>query len=176
MRRRGPTRDRLEARAGVRLLIAAVGRLKSGPEADLVSDYVERTRRLGRGMGFSEVAVVEIEAPKALAGAPRRARESELLLAAAPRDARLAALDEHGEIFSSEEFARLLERWRDGGAAAAAFLIGGADGHGEELATRSERRIAFGRATFPHLLVRAMLAEQIYRAMTILAGHPYHRA
>lgn len=159
----------------MRVLIAAVGRLKSGAEADLVADYVGRAGRLGKGLGFSGVAVAEVEAPSAFAGAARRAREGELLLAAVPRDARLAALDEKGELLSSEEFAGLLARWRDGGAPAAAFLVGGADGHAEDLAARADRLVAFGRATFPHLLVRAMLAEQIYRAMTILAGHPYHR-
>lgn len=159
----------------MRLLIAAVGRLKSGPEAELVLDYVERARRLGRSIGFPDVAVVEIEAPKALAGETRRTRESELLLAATPAGASLAALDERGDLLTSDEFAGLLERWRDAAASSAAFLIGGADGHAETLGAKADRRIAFGRATFPHLLVRTMLAEQIYRAMTILAGHPYHR-
>lgn len=160
----------------MRLLIAAVGRLKSGAEADLVADYILRARRLGKGLGFGEVSVVEVEAPKGLDGEVRKSRESDLLLQAAPDGARLIALDEKGDLVSSEDLAKLLARWRDEGAAAAALFIGGADGLTEGLKAKADRRIAFGRATFPHLLVRAMVAEQTYRAMTILAGHPYHRA
>lgn len=160
----------------MRLLIAAVGRLNKGPEADLVVDYLERARGQGRTIGFSSVSCVEVEAPKGLAGAVRQTREGHLLLHSAPAVRRLVALDELGENLSSEAFARLLGAWRDQGAAATAFLIGGADGLAPEVREKADKLMAFGRATFPHLLVRAMLAEQIYRAMTILSGHPYHRA
>lgn len=160
----------------MRLVVAAIGRLKQGPEAEIVADYGARIKTAGRQIGFSDFAVAEAEAPKGLSGEARRKRESELLLAAAPDGAKRAVLDERGKDFSSEAFADLLAAWRDQGAGAAVFFIGGADGHGEAIRAQADITIAFGRATFPHLLVRAMLCEQIYRAMTILSGHPYHRA
>lgn len=160
----------------MRLLVAAVGRLKSGPEAGLVGDYAARIRAAGRPLGFKSFDVKEIEAPKSLDGAARRTQESALIAAAAAPGARRIALDERGEALSSETFARLLADWRDRGAVEAAFMIGGADGHDPAIRERADKLIAFGPATWPHMLVRAMLCEQIYRAMTILSGHPYHRA
>jgi 23S rRNA (pseudouridine1915-N3)-methyltransferase len=160
----------------MRLLIAAVGRLKAGAEADLVEDYATRIRASGRALGVGEFKIAEVEAPKGLAGAARQAREGELLLAATDPKARRAILDERGKDQSSESLAKLIAAWRDQGAPEIAFLIGGADGHAEPLRESADALIAFGRATWPHLLVRAMLCEQIYRAMTILSGHPYHRA
>ena len=157
----------------MRLAIAAAGRLRGGPEADLIDDYAVRIRSLGRGLGVSAFDIREIEAPKGLAGEKRQERESALLMEATP-DARRIALDERGDNLSSAEFARRIARLRDDGAGEIAFLIGGADGHHASL--KAEDRISFGRATFPHMLVRVMLAEQIYRALTILSGHPYHRA
>lgn len=160
----------------MRLVIAAVGRLKRGPEAVLVEEYLKRLRAVGRNLGFSSVAVSEIEAPRNLDGDPRRAREGELLLAAAPAGARLVALDEKGDSLSSSAFASRLAQWRDAGAPSAAFLVGGPDGHDEAVLKAAHARLAFGPATWPHMLVRAMLCEQLYRAMTILSGHPYHRS
>lgn len=157
----------------MRVAIAAAGRLRSGPEAALLDDYAARIRGLGRGLGVTAFDIREVEAPKGLAGEKRQERESALLMEATP-DARRIALDERGDILSSEDFARRIARLRDDGAGEAAFLIGGADGHHASLKT--DGRIAFGRATFPHMLVRVMVAEQIYRALTILSGHPYHRA
>lgn len=157
----------------MRLAIAAAGRLRSGPEADLIDDYAKRIRGLGRGLGFTAFDIREIEAPKGLAGEKRREREGALLWEATPQ-ARRIALDERGDNLSSEDLARRIALMRDEGAGEAAFLIGGADGHHPAL--KPDHRIAFGRATFPHMLVRVMLTEQIYRALTILSGHPYHRA
>lgn len=157
----------------MRLAIAAAGRLRGGPEAALIDDYAGRIRGLGRGLGVAAFDIREIEAPKGLAGEKRQERESALLIEATP-EARRIALDERGDNLSSEDLARRIARLRDDGAGEVAFLIGGADGHHPGLKT--DYRIAFGRATFPHMLVRVMLAEQIYRALTILSGHPYHRA
>ncbi|MEQ1930860.1 MAG: 23S rRNA (pseudouridine(1915)-N(3))-methyltransferase RlmH [Parvularculaceae bacterium] len=160
----------------MRIVIAAVGRIKSGPEFDLVEDYLGRARALGRNLGFSDVRLADVEAPKGLTGAVRQAREGELLLKSVPAGSRLIALDERGEAQDSAAFSKLLAKWRDEGASCAGALIGGADGLTAQVRERADKVLSFGRATFPHLLVRAMLAEQTYRAMTILSGHPYHRA
>ncbi|MEZ5894304.1 MAG: 23S rRNA (pseudouridine(1915)-N(3))-methyltransferase RlmH [Parvularculaceae bacterium] len=160
----------------MKIILAAVGKKRGGPEAALVEDYLDRAKGFGRRIGFSDIGLVEVEAPKALSGDVLKKREGELLLAALPPGAPLIALDERGENLSSEKFAALLAGHRDQGAGAAMFAIGGADGHGEELRSRAARLVSFGAATWPHMLVRAMLAEQLYRAMTILSGHPYHRA
>lgn len=158
----------------MRLKIAAVGRLKSGPESALVEDYAARIRAVGRGLGVTQFAIVEVEAPKGLDGEARRQKESAALIEATG-GARRLALDERGRALSSEEFAALLARWRDDGAPEIALLIGGADGHAPDLRESADGLLSFGKATWPHMLVRVMLCEQIYRAMTILSGHPYHR-
>ncbi|MEO1252332.1 MAG: 23S rRNA (pseudouridine(1915)-N(3))-methyltransferase RlmH [Pseudomonadota bacterium] len=158
-----------------RLLIAAVGKARTGPEAELTDDYLKRAAPLGARLGFKGPDLIEVDAPRGLSGPKRAAKEAELLLNAAG-EASLIALDETGRDMGSEAIAAMLSEMRDAGAPAIAFAIGGADGHGAPLIAKSARKIAFGKATWPHLLVRAMLAEQLYRAMTILAGHPYHRA
>ncbi|MEE8272998.1 MAG: 23S rRNA (pseudouridine(1915)-N(3))-methyltransferase RlmH, partial [Alphaproteobacteria bacterium] len=112
---------------------------------------------------------------KRLSGEALTRHEADLLLGAVPSGATVVALDEAGRDLSSGEFAVRLAGWRDGGVRDVAFLIGGADGHGEAVRGRADLTLAFGRATWPHLMVRAMLAEQVYRAQTILDGHPYHR-
>lgn len=159
----------------MRLSVAAIGRLRSGPELDLVEDYAARIRAAGRALGVTHFDIREFEAPKGISGPARRTRESALLAEASGEAARRVALDERGESLSSEEFARRIGRWRDDGAGEIAFLVGGADGHDPALVVDCDLVVAFGRATFPHMLVRVMLVEQIYRAMTILSGHPYHR-
>lgn len=160
----------------MRIVIAAIGRLKTGPEADLIAEYLQRARPMGRAIGFSEIAISESETTKGLSGPVRQAREGELLVKSLPAGARMVALDASGEALTSQAFATLLSGWRDQGAPAAALVIGGADGLADSVKKRAEKLFAFGRATFPHLLVRVMLVEQTYRAMTILSGHPYHRA
>lgn len=151
----------------MRLWLAAVGRLRAGPVRDLVDTYVGRSPW--------PVTVREVESRKRLAGEALRRAEAELLLAAVPEGARLVVLDEHGESLTSEAFAARLGAWRDAAVSDVAFLIGGADGHGEAVLRRADLRLALGAMTWPHMLVRAMVAEQIYRAQTILSGHPYHR-
>jgi len=152
----------------VKLTIAAVGRAGRGPERDLYEHYAGRIRW--------PLALREVEEKRKLPAAQLIVREGEMLLDAVPAKALLVALDRRGQVLDSEAFAERLRRWRDNAAGEIAFLIGGADGHGETLLKRSSLVVSFGAMTWPHLLARAMLAEQIYRAQQLLAGHPYHRA
>ena len=160
----------------MRLQIAAIGKLRSGPEADLIKDYLTRSQTMGRNLGFSGPEIAESEAPGNLPPAKRTLREGELLLKSVRKGERYIILDETGDNISSKKFASLLARYRDQGESGLTFLIGGADGHGEEIKRGAAQKISFGAATWPHLLVRVMLAEQVYRALTILSGHPYHRS
>lgn len=152
----------------MRLWIAAVGRLRAGPVKDVVEDYARRSPW--------PLRIREVEVRKRLSGPELKRAEAALLLEAVPPGARLVALDERGRDLSSEAFAERLGQWRDEGVGDLAFLIGGADGHDETIRERAALTVAFGRMTWPHMLARAMLAEQIYRAQTILEGHPYHRS
>lgn len=156
----------------MRVHIAAVGRLRAGPERALIDDYAMRFDRTGRALGLGPLTEHQVE-PKPGAG---MAAEAALLARAIPAGAAVAVLDERGRDMTSPELAALLARWRDGGRQDAVFLIGGADGLDPALRERADAAVAFGRAVWPHMLVRAMLAEQLYRAATILAGLPYHRA
>ena len=155
----------------MRILIAAVGRLRDGPEAALAADYVQRAAAHGRALGFKSVDLTEVE------GKPpgdMRA-EAAALFRATPDDARKVLLDERGGEWASRQLAEKLARWRDDGVGSATFWIGGADGAAQSLKDQADEKLAFGRQTWPHKLVRVMLAEQIYRAITILAKTPYHR-
>ena len=154
----------------MRLTVLAMGRARNGPEKALTDDYLKRLEPMGRGVGLGPARLLELEAKSG-----RREDESALLLERAPAGARLVALDERGETPSSLDFAKKLGRWRDEGASEAVFLIGGADGHAESLRARADWVVSLGRLTLPHMLARAVLAEQLYRAASILAGHPYHR-
>lgn len=156
----------------MRVTILAVGRLRAGPEAALVSDYLTRFDRTGRALGLGPARVVEIEDRRG-GGAPA---EAALLRAAIPRDAVAIALDERGATPTSPEFAALLRRHADAGARDLVFLVGGADGLDPGLRSTCDSTLSFGRMVWPHMLARVMLAEQLYRAATILAGGPYHRA
>ncbi len=160
----------------MKILIAAIGKLRAGPEALLVKDYLSRANSSGRNIGFSGPHLSEMEAPNNLPRVNRQIREGELLLKSARDHERLIVLDETGVNLSSEKLSAMVREMRDQGVGGAAFLIGGADGHGEEIKTRAAETLSFGAATWPHMLVRVMLAEQLYRAMTILSGHPYHRS
>ncbi len=149
------------------ILIAAVGRLKSGPEAVLYDDYIRR-------LPWS-VVLREIDLRKSRDAGEQKRLEAARLIAIVGDAAPLVALDERGDNLTSREFAERLAAWRDGGVRQIAFVIGGADGLEAALLTRATTKMAFGAATWPHLLARVMLAEQLYRASSILAGHPYHR-
>jgi len=152
----------------LKLTIACIGRAGRGPERDLYEHYAGRIRW--------PLTLRELEEKKKLPPAELIRREGELLLGAVPDKAVLVALDRRGKVLDSEAFAKRIERWRDDAVADIAFLIGGADGHGEALLAKASLVLSFGAMTWPHLLARAMLAEQIYRAQQLLAGHPYHRA
>ena len=155
----------------MRLTIVAVGRLRGGPEAELVADYLARFDRAGRPFGLGPSRVVEVEARKGAGSAA----EAALLAAALPKGAVLAALDERGQAMGSPDFAAMLRRLADAGTRDLALAIGGADGFGSEFRDRADYLVSLGRMVWPHMLVRVMLAEQLYRAATILAGGPYHR-
>ena len=158
----------------MRLSIAAIGKMR-GADAALTQDYLKRACDLGRRLGFTGPDLSEFEAPRGLAGPARTAKEGDWLTTAAEGGASIV-LDERGKNLSSEAFAAMLADLRDAGTKETAFLIGGADGHDKKVTASARQTIAFGAATWPHMLVRTMLAEQLYRAMTILAGHPYHRS
>ncbi len=160
----------------MRLIVAAIGRLKAGPERDLTERYCKRADQLGRRIGFRETAVVELRESRAQEPGKRMIEEAEALGDLVPDRAALAILDERGKSLTSAALAQQLGRWRDAGRPAAVFAIGGDDGLAPALRERATLTLAFGAATWPHPLVRAMLLEQLYRATTILAGHPYHRA
>ena len=150
------------------IVIACIGRLKAGAEADLLARYVKQTRW--------NVVIREFEDKKSGSPDERKKRESEMLLSAVPDSAKVVVLDERGKQTGSEAFAKKLGNWQDDGVPAVVFMIGGADGHTDDLRKRADYLMAFGEMTWPHFLARVMLAEQIYRARTILDGHPYHRA
>ncbi len=160
----------------MRLVISAIGKMRPGPEATLVEDYLKRASDIGRHIGLSGPDLFEGDAPKGLTGAERQRREGAALVEKTPERSLIFLLDERGENISSEALASLIGRHRDDGAPAAAFLIGGADGHGPDVKNSATKKLSFGAATWPHMLVRAMLAEQLYRATTILSGRPYHRS
>jgi 23S rRNA (pseudouridine1915-N3)-methyltransferase len=157
----------------MRIAIVAVGRARAGPLAELFRDYAER---VAATRVYGAVTLHEVEERRKLGPSALRAREADLLRAAIPKNAQVIALDAGGESLSSEAFARRLAGWRDSGVGTLAFVIGGADGLDAALLRESTARLSLGAMTWPHLLVRVMLAEQLYRAATILQGHPYHRA
>jgi len=159
----------------MRIEICAVGKLRAGPEKILLDDYTARTEAAGRPIGITSLSVREVEEKRRLDPAALKESEAALLRAAMPRGALLVALDERGKAEPSEVFAKRLGRWRDDGHPGIAFAIGGAAGLSPALRDEAAHLLAFGPMTWPHMLVRVMLAEQIYRAVTILAGHPYHR-
>lgn len=150
----------------MKLVILAVGRARATPEQQLVSEWLARLPQGGN--------LVEVES-RLPAGRDRTGDEGERLLHHVPASMPLVACDPRGRDTSSEALAAMLARYRDEGVATTYFAVGGADGHADAVLQRAQSRIAFGSATWPHMLFRAMLAEQLYRAMMILAGHPYHR-
>jgi len=152
----------------MRVTVLAIGRQKSGPEGQLVTDYLSRFDTAGRQLGFGGVTLTEIEDRKGKG-------ESRLLEAAIPDGAFVVALDERGKTTNSRAFAGLLAQKRDEGIRDMVFLIGGADGHDAQLRSRADRLLSFGDMVWPHMLARVMLTEQLYRAVSILSGAPYHR-
>jgi 23S rRNA (pseudouridine1915-N3)-methyltransferase len=157
----------------LRVHILAVGRMRADyPERALLEDYQMRFNRTGKPLALGPMFEVEVEDKKNVG----MAAEGELLSRAVPAGAFLVTLDERGKLLSSPEFAAKLAQWRDGGRQDVAFVIGGADGIDQNLRARADFSLSFGAMVWPHMLVRVMLAEQLYRAATILGGGPYHRS
>jgi 23S rRNA (pseudouridine1915-N3)-methyltransferase len=159
----------------MRFLLAAVGRLKDGPDRELYERYAKRLDQTGRAVALGPLQLVELPEGRAETASLRKADESARLLKAAAGADLIVALDPGGKTVSSEDFAAWLARRRDGQTAAVAFLIGGPDGHGPEVLQAAAMKLSLGSLTFPHGIARIVLAEQLYRAATILSGHPYHR-
>jgi 23S rRNA (pseudouridine1915-N3)-methyltransferase len=159
----------------MRLLIAAIGRLKQGPERALLATYLKRANELARPLGFGSVAQVELAVSRQGSAEARKGAEAAALLGKIDASAALICLDPAGQALRSEAFAAALARMRDANAAGIALAIGGADGLGAAVLSRAALRLSLGPMVLPHGLCRIVLAEQLYRAMTILSGHPYHR-
>lgn len=159
----------------MRFVIVAVGRLKGDAERALMSRYQERLAPMGRSLGLGPLTVIETNPAKRSAGAERQREEAAVLLTKVPEHAHLIAMDERGKSCSSEAFAQHLAVLRDDGIRDLVLAIGGADGHHSEFLKAANERLSLGPMTLPHELARCILAEQLYRAVTILAKHPYHR-
>jgi len=160
----------------MRIHIGAIGRLKKSPEHALARDYFDRVAKTGRSAGISAVEVKEYPESQAATAILRKNDEAARLLAGCPPQSVIIVLDEHGSQLSSKDLAKQIGRLKDDGVQNLAFLIGGPDGHGCDVLDNAELKLAFGPMTWPHRLVRIMLAEQIYRSVTILLNHPYHRS
>ncbi|MEZ5997254.1 MAG: 23S rRNA (pseudouridine(1915)-N(3))-methyltransferase RlmH [Hyphomonas sp.] len=154
----------------MRLVFLVVGKLKSGPERDLVDEYLKRARPVARSLGFRGIEEIEVANGGGLDA------EAGRILEKIPSGAKILRLDEFGPSMGSEPFAHKLALWRDQGTPDLVFLIGGAEGYGEAVKQAAPETLAFGPQTWPHRFVRVMLAEQVYRAVSILAGTPYHKA
>ena len=150
----------------MRIRILCVGRLKDGPERELVDDYLQRAQKSGKPLGYRAVEEIELASSS-------KEDEGERLIA--KHTGVLVRLDERGEAWTSQDLSKRQAKWRDSGEEAASFVIGGADGTSPAVAKAARHTISFGVQTWPHRLVRVMLAEQIYRALSIEAGSPYHR-
>ena len=160
----------------MRIVIAAIGRLKDSGERDLFDRYHKRFDQSGRGVSLGPLTIAELPESRAMETGIRKADEATRLLKAATGSEVIVALDEAGQQFSSADFSSRLAKLRDDGTSTVAFLIGGPDGHGAEAIKAAAITLSLGAMTQPHGLARVFLVEQLYRATTILSGHPYHRA
>jgi 23S rRNA (pseudouridine1915-N3)-methyltransferase len=156
------------------ITIAAIGRLKAGPERALLRRYLDQAAQAGRRLGLT-FDTREFPESRAATAAARMEQEAAAIVAALPKRAALVALDESGIALDSRGFALRMAKWRENAVDDLVFAIGGADGNGARMIERADMRLAFSALTWPHQLVRVMLAEQLYRAVTIMTGHPYHR-
>jgi 23S rRNA (pseudouridine1915-N3)-methyltransferase len=175
-RQHGTPRE-LNARAFslMRVIIIAIGRLKQGPERELAEIYRKRAQAIGRSLGMREIEIIEIRESRAADAERRRVEESIAAANVIPERSITVILDESGQNLDSAAFAAVLWEWRAEDRPAVSFIIGGADGLAASLRERAKLKLAFGAVTWPHQLARIMLLEQLYRACSILAGHPYHR-
>lgn len=159
----------------MKLAVIAIGRMKAGPERELAERYQSRAAESGRAIGIRGLDTHELSESRARDAATRMNEEAAAIAPLLPERGRLIVLDERGKNIASADLATFLGRERDAGAPATTFIIGGADGVAPELRAKADLVLAFGAATWPHQFARVMLYEQIYRAITILSGHPYHR-
>ena len=159
----------------MRLSIVAVGRLKSGPDRELFDRYWDRVEKQTRALGLSSNKIIEINEARSGNSDQRRAEEAKTILAKTPTGAQLIVLDETGKQQTSIEFAQSIRKMQEDGSPDVCFIIGGANGHGDAVKEAAHMVLSLGRLTLPHGLARIVLAEQVYRATTIIAGHPYHR-
>jgi 23S rRNA (pseudouridine1915-N3)-methyltransferase len=159
----------------MRVVLLAIGRMKKGPETELAERYVKRAKQAGRQIGLRDIEIIEIRESRAADAGKRMVEESIALANVIPEGAVTVMLDERGDSLGSADFADHIRKWRDAGVPAAVFIIGGPDGLAQSLRDKAKLKLAFGAATWPHQMVRIMLLEQVYRAITILSGHPYHR-
>lgn len=159
----------------MRMTIIAVGRVKPGPERVLMERYIDRAIATGRQIGLTGFDVVELPESRASSANARKSQEADAIRSALPEGAQMVVLDEHGKSLTSLKLSDTIARWRDDGKSVLALIIGGADGLDHELIKTASLSIAFSQFTWPHQIVRIMLAEQLYRVTTILTGHPYHR-
>lgn len=160
----------------MKLLLIGVGRLKAGPEREIYARYADRIVGIGRKIGFSAFEAREIDESRARRAEDRQAEEAAAIFSLLPAQLRKICLDERGQNLTSADFAKKIGGWRDEGAGACALIIGGPDGVAASLREKADLVLAFGALTWPHQLVRVLAAEQIFRALTLLSGHPYHRA
>ena len=158
----------------MRIHLCAVGRMKQGPERELIARYLERATLSGKALRLTGFDVAELAESRAAAPPARKQEEAKALRQHLPEGI-IVALDEHGRSLDSDSFATQLGRWRDDGQRTISFVIGGADGLDPDFTAAADLTLSFSPLTWPHQLVRIMLAEQLYRATTILSGHPYHR-
>ncbi len=160
----------------MRVVIIALGKMKDGPERELVKRYLKRAKPLGRSLGIKDIEIVEIVESSARASNTRKLEEAKKILAAIPGDAHLIALDENGTYQTSKKFASSMANNIESGTRCLVFAIGGPDGLDQTILQRAKSTLSFSPLTWPHQIVRALLCEQLYRATTILGGHPYHRS
>jgi 23S rRNA (pseudouridine1915-N3)-methyltransferase len=158
----------------MKVTIVAVGRLKAGPERELANRYLERAKAAGKRLQF-DFAVREVPESQAGSATVRKDQEAAGILGPAPTKSILVTLDQAGQSVDSKRLAAMLADWRDDGAMEVLFAIGGADGLARQVLDAARLRLSFGAMTWPHQMARIMMAEQCYRAVTILSGHPYHR-
>ena len=160
----------------MRISLFAVGRLKSGPEKDLASRYLDRFSKAGPAVGLEFSRLIEVPESRASNADTRKKEEAAILQKSLPEGGLLVLLDERGKSMDSESFAQMIGRFNASGKRDMLIAIGGADGLDPELQSRADAVVNLGIMTWPHQLVRILIAEQLYRAVTIIAGHPYHRA
>lgn len=159
----------------MRLTLLAIGKMKKGPETELLERYLGRTEKAGRQLGISSVLLIEHSESRAASADLRKSEEAGLLMGAMKPGGFLIALDEHGKDIGSADLSALMRKNMENAAPEMAFAIGGPDGHGQEILGAADLVLRMGKMTWPHQLARVMLAEQLYRSITILSGHPYHR-